>query len=122
MSDYQLPTLPESTAEDALIERAATAILDEWNRTYALNPDVMLQAGESFKRRLYAEVTIRTLASEGWHPSTDAALAVCKRMLYGWRPSVTHRWWFRETPADAAVREDMTDEEAAFIDEAYRHA
>lgn len=50
------------------IERCATAILDAWNAEYRLNPDVMTQAGESFKRRFYAEVTIDTLLAEGWTP------------------------------------------------------
>jgi hypothetical protein len=46
------------------------AILDEWNATYALNPDVMTQAGESFKRRFYAEIAIKTLIDLEW--SSDA--------------------------------------------------
>lgn len=62
------------------------------------------------------------LASMALCRRTDnVSLSVVQRMLYGWRPSVTHRQWFRSTPTLGEVREVMHDDEAAFIDQAYAH-
>lgn len=71
------------------------------------------------------DVDLSVMAEEATEalPTWQAiGLAVCKRMLYGWHPSVTHRQWFRTTTTEGEVREVMSDEEAAFIDEAYSHA
>lgn len=45
--------------------------------------------------------------------------AVIRRMLYGWRPSVTHRQWFRTSHVGGEVRQPMTDAEAEAIDAVY---
>lgn len=85
-------TLPkiEPSALDALLGQCAEAIQREWHATYALNPDVMSQAGESFKRQFYAEVTIKTLLRHGdgsvraalWHQVAETLASELGR--WGW--------------------------------------
>lgn len=100
-----LPT--DGRAPSDLIEGAATAVLNAWNASYALNSDVMRQAGESFKRRFYAETIIDWLR----------ALPLEQRMeamgleVTGW---ITHLMskeltgWQIATPEMAARAKELT--------------
>lgn len=53
-----------------LIERVATAMKVAWDAEWNLDPTAATMAGESFKRRLYAEAAIEALIDEEW--SSDA--------------------------------------------------